>query len=454
MGLVMNKKRLVVQSNHLVEAKYRLSVDEQKIIRILISQIQKDDIDFKKYEFRVNDLADLLGMKHNNPYNVLEKITEKLLSRVLKFYNHKEKTLLQASWLSSALYKKGEGIVTLCFDPHLKPLLLQLQSYFTKYELEQIMQFNGQYTIRFFELMNSFLGRNKHEVTFSLKELREILGLKKDEYTVFQNFKIRVINSAQLELLEKTGKSFTWEPIKQGRGGKIVAVKLVFDDDGDEDGNPIISKIIPEIAPGVTIAEPAEELVQRHPLPDELQAVLNDLLQLGLAEKTAREVVENHSIDQILEKLALTRQQKNIQNQAGFFVEALRKNWHHSTVEKARQQQQKQQQERQERQKRDQWELRIKELQQLKKQFTAYRKEVALEQYEKAGATVVQQWKEAFFEEQPIWKSMLRGKTISFGNPMFQAFVMKQLELPTLDEFLAKNNIQLSAAEMQWLRAA
>ena len=33
----MNKKSLVVQSNQLIEAKYRLSVEEQKIVKILIT---------------------------------------------------------------------------------------------------------------------------------------------------------------------------------------------------------------------------------------------------------------------------------------------------------------------------------------------------------------------------------------------------------------------------------
>ena len=97
-----------MQSNKLVEAKYRLSVEEQKIIKILISQIQRDDEDFKDYEFHIRDLAKMLGMEHTNTYGVLEKITERLISRVLKFYNPETKTLVQASWLSSALYKKGK----------------------------------------------------------------------------------------------------------------------------------------------------------------------------------------------------------------------------------------------------------------------------------------------------------------------------------------------------------
>ena len=105
MVLDVDKKSLVVQGNSLVEAKYRLSVEEQKIIKILISQIKRDDRDFHDYEFRIMDLAEMLGMEHKDAYGVLEKITERLVSRVLKFYNQETQTLLQASWLSSTKYK-------------------------------------------------------------------------------------------------------------------------------------------------------------------------------------------------------------------------------------------------------------------------------------------------------------------------------------------------------------
>jgi len=62
----------------LIEAKYRLSIEEQKIVKILISRIQKDDKDFQDYEFHVKDLAELLGMTYYNPYVVLRKITKNL----------------------------------------------------------------------------------------------------------------------------------------------------------------------------------------------------------------------------------------------------------------------------------------------------------------------------------------------------------------------------------------
>jgi len=242
MAIHVDKKLLVVQSNRLIEAKYRLSVEEQKIIKILVSQIQKDDADFKDYEFRIKELAELLGMTHSNPYGVLRSITKRLVSKVLEFYDQDKQEFIQASWLSGAKYRQGLGTVVLHFDPLLKPLLLQLQSYFTKYEIGQVLQFKGQYTIRFFEFRKSFLGRHKEVVVFTLKELREVLGIKKGEYKIFRDFKNRVLEPARAELLEKTGQSFAWEAIRQGQGGKVVGVRVAFD--GDRAGHRAIAPVI------------------------------------------------------------------------------------------------------------------------------------------------------------------------------------------------------------------
>ena len=425
----MNKKPLVVQSNQLIEAKYRLSVEEQKIVRILISRIDRNDKDFNSYEFRIKDLASLLGMEHKDPYRVLQNITERLMSRILKFYNPETRSLLQASWLSSAEYKEGEGTVILCFDPKLKPLLLQLQLYFTKYELENVMQLKGQYSIRFYEFRKSYLGRKKNEVIFTLQELHETLGLKKDEYKEFFNFKNRILEPARLELLEKTGKSFTWEPIKQGRGGKIVSIRFIFDGDDAITGEatPVSSS---------TLAESIESS-----FPDEIQSIFKELLELGIVNKAAQEMVDQHSPDQLRAAMTLTNQQIDLKNPAGFLVEALNGHWRDPKAEQVKKQQQK-------RQEKEDTETRKKTLQQLKRRFTEQRIAIARTAYEQAPTPIVQQWQADFIQIQP--PILRKGKTVGFENPRFRAFVMERLALPTLQEFLEKEGIQLQEEERVW----
>ena len=431
-GVLMDeiKKPLVVQSNSLVEARYRLSVEEQKLIKVLISKIQKDDESFKEYEFKIKELGETLGITHNEQYAVLKRVTERLITRGLSFYNSETKKLLQISWLSSAEYEEGKGSIVLCFDPKLKPLLLKLKSYFTKYELEQIMQLRGQYAIRFFEFRKSFLGRNKKEVVFTLKELREILGLKKTEYNQFFDFKRRILEPARSELLEKTGQSFTWEPIKQGRGGKIVSIQFFFDGDDKLNASEDITQK-QKLGMSEPVTKPATSLSA------ELQDILSGLLAFGIAEKTARELVEKYSVDRIFEAIGLTEQQKDLQNQAGFLINAIRGDWHDPRLEKIKQQQQK-------RQEKNDLDARKNQLNQIKLAFSDYRIAVAREQYNAASEVERQQWKNDFLTQQPIWKNLFSGKSFDIENAMFRAFLMEKMTLPTLHDYLQKENINLT----------
>lgn len=441
MVVVLSEKSLVVQSNKLIEAKYRLSVEEQKIVKILVSQIRKDDTDFKDYEFRIKDLAEMLEMKYDNPYVVIRGITRRLMTRVLEFENPETNTLLQTTWLSSALYKKGEGTVSLHFDPLLKPLLLHLQSCFTKYELGQIMQFKGQYSIRFFELRKSFLGRHKKEVIFSLKDLWEMLGLKKNEYKVFKNFKNRVLEPARIELLEKTGKAFAWETIKQGRGGKIIGVRFVFD--GEVQTAPV------EELPRAT-KTPQEEprqlalVTESEPTTPEGEAVAQ-LVGTGVSAKTAQVLTAQHGAEKVREKLEMLEGAKDIKNPAGFVAKALREDWHD---EKANKQKQKLD----EFAEQQRISIRKRELGELKKKYQKMENNILDEAYQKLSEEEKKEIQDTFAERQKGFYGI--AAKLGFKGHAFQSLLVERFGhlVPGWKEFLQNEGVELSGKDVDLLK--
>ena len=453
MVFVVDTKTLVVQSNRLVEAKYRLSVEEQKIVKILISQIKREDEDFQEYEFRIKDLAVLLGMEHKDPYGVLQKITERLISRVLKFYDPKTNILLQASWLAGALYRKGEGVVSLSFHPYLKPLLLQLQSYFTKYELGKILQFKGQYTIRFFELQKSFLGRNKKEVTFSLNELWETLGLKKNEYEIFRNFKNRVLEPARLELLDKTGQSFSWEPVRQGKGGKVVGVRIIFDGEPEEEKAVAVIENKPQLE---------MELDQKNPLPvetpitkpvaingSENNTAVQLLVDCGVSPPVAEELAAAYEEPYVREKIALlTAHVGPVKSRAGFLVKALHEDWKDPEIEEKKRLEERRDLERAEAE-------RTKRLRAIRETFDLHRKNHALHHYQQVPESTRAIWRSEFVATlTPILKKRYaRLPTFGFEDPYYRAFVM-QYKLASLDlqDYLRQAGLNLTPEEVRDLR--
>ncbi|MBF0459116.1 MAG: replication initiation protein [Nitrospirae bacterium] len=211
----LNKKSLVVKSNEINEAHYKLSANEQKLILTMISQIQPEDADFKPYRIEIKELRDLLGISTGDIYPMVAKMAKDLRARELVFYNSGTDSYLNVGWLSASEYFQSKGYVELEFSPRLKPYLLQLKQRFTSYRLQNIIQLKSGYAIRLYELLRQYGKIGKRE--FEVIELRKILGIADNEYRLYGHFKERVLLVAQKELAAKTDLQFSFEEIKTGR---------------------------------------------------------------------------------------------------------------------------------------------------------------------------------------------------------------------------------------------
>lgn len=217
-----NNKLMVVKSNYLVEASYRLTITEQKIIYMIISQINKADTNFKDYTFSVAEFINIIGLKGKSAYNELKSIIRLLRSRTftVKYsMNGKNKELI-TGWIVNAEYE--EGLLKFNIDPKLQPFLVQLKREFTAMSLNNLMQLKSTYSPRVYELLKQYL--NIGERTFDFEELKNILAIAEGEYKLYSHFKSRVILKAQSELREKTDIIFDFEEIKEKR--KVIAIKF------------------------------------------------------------------------------------------------------------------------------------------------------------------------------------------------------------------------------------
>jgi plasmid replication initiation protein len=211
---------IVTQSNKLVEARYNLPLGEQRLILTMIANIQPDDEDFKEYRIDVREFADFLGIDRNSAYREFDKITSAIMTRVLIF--DESDGPLKVGWVSSAKYISKEGAVLLCFDPKLKPYLLQLKGNFTSCRLEMLLSFKSQYTMRVYNLLKQYEQIRTRE--FELEELREILGIRKDQYKLYSNFKKDIIEVTQKELAVKADVNFEFSEIKYGR--RVIGLRF------------------------------------------------------------------------------------------------------------------------------------------------------------------------------------------------------------------------------------
>jgi len=204
-----------------MNSSYDLSLEEQKLILTLSSMVQPSDEEFKPYKFKISEFIKLLGIETQTKYTEIPKITKELMKKILEI--QEGNTLLQVAWLSSALYEKGTGMVTLKFSPDLKPYMLQLKEKFTQYQLANILSMKSKYSPRIYEILKCNEFKKQSYIELEVEELRKLLKAE-NIYPLYADFKRFILKQAQKELKKVSDISFEFEEIKTGR--KITSLKF------------------------------------------------------------------------------------------------------------------------------------------------------------------------------------------------------------------------------------
>lgn len=229
MKQLIKTNSVVTHSNQLTEARYSLTLGEQKVVLFLISKISPDDTHLKDYNIKVQDFGIMMGLTGHSLYQRMDETLDRLMSRVIHI--PKKTGYLKIGWVSSAEYIKGKGIVQLRFDAKLKPYLLQLREQFTRYRLYVVTQFQSAYSVRIYMLLKQYERIGERE--FDLAEFREMLGIEKKKYSQFKDFRKWVLNQAKKEFDRKDDNgvalcdiTFDLETIREGR--RINRLKFII----------------------------------------------------------------------------------------------------------------------------------------------------------------------------------------------------------------------------------
>ena len=224
---------VVWQSNQLAEARYELSPREQKLVLYVISMIEPEDEDFKRYVVNVADFAKLAKLSKSELYKELRDLAENLKSKVLVIPNHFDAETgkhvdLVTSWFSDALITaNGQGYFAVEISRNLKPYLLKVKREFFRFRLQQVMQMRSAYAIRLYQFAKRWEFKRKYMV--SVAELRGIMGALhpagrgkvKAALGNYADFKRRAVQPAVDEINEKTDIFLGFTEIK-AKGSKAV----------------------------------------------------------------------------------------------------------------------------------------------------------------------------------------------------------------------------------------
>lgn len=222
----VNGSGIIRQSNELVEANYKLSIEEQKVMLNVCTQIDPTKDHFERIKISAKSLMEVCGFK-NNGYRELKNIAKKLLSRVIILRERGSKDWYGTHWVQACEYVTGkdgqESYMLFELDPRLCPQFLQLKERFLKMNISSIVSFSHVYSTRFYMI---FLNRLKiGHMRVSFERIRDLLDLGKN-YTA-KNMKARVIKPAMDEINEASSLEVTYSYYTEG-GRKQVGVDFYF----------------------------------------------------------------------------------------------------------------------------------------------------------------------------------------------------------------------------------
>ena len=208
-----------VMANDIIRGKQSMTLQEARLIRLLITQVAQGDTDYQTYSCRIVDLAEFLGVPKNNIYRDIPDICKGLMQNVVYIgTGNKRSPWRMFHWVSLAEYD-GAGTITLRLSDEIKPYVLELEKWFTRYPLGNILAMRSYYSIRLYELIKCQDGVGRAEkdfIDFDIEELRQACGCE-GKYKQIVELKKWVIAPAVNEINENTDIWVEVEYLKTGR---------------------------------------------------------------------------------------------------------------------------------------------------------------------------------------------------------------------------------------------
>jgi plasmid replication initiation protein len=226
------KKELVVKSNRLVEASYRLSLTEQRIILFAICRCREEGTDlFPDLPVTITAagfLKQFPSVEKESVYGQLKEAMNSLYNRSVTIHDTDPSTgkarIRETRWISEKACVDGAGHIQILFTPEVIKYITRLEAEFTSYQLEKVGRMTSAYAIRIYELLAQH--REIGSRTLNLKWLREALQIAPDEYKLTADFVRKVIEVAVKQINAHSDLTVSVKPVKTGRAITDFAFKI------------------------------------------------------------------------------------------------------------------------------------------------------------------------------------------------------------------------------------
>jgi plasmid replication initiation protein len=221
---------LVVKSNRLIEASYKLDIAEQRLILMAIDSARESGKGITADNLltvRADEYASMFELDPKSTYKQLKSAVETLYNRSVRLHDKHPETgearVMDVRWVSAVGYVDGSGLVQIQFGGSIVPYITRLEGEFTSYKIKSVAQMTSTYGIRLYELLTQWGDVGKREI--KLDEFKRMLQVD-GQYPALKDFKKYVLDVAVSQVNEFSDLDVRYENVKLGR--KVIGFMFLF----------------------------------------------------------------------------------------------------------------------------------------------------------------------------------------------------------------------------------
>ncbi|WP_026505505.1 replication initiation protein [Butyrivibrio sp. NC3005] len=336
------------KSNTLITAKGKSTLLGQKLFAIGILMAKELDDGSLEAVIPGTFLRKALGRSNGSFYDQIVALVEpqknkaSLLDWRIIYKDRDEQKIEASNVITDVTFHDGR--LTLRYNSKIKKYITGLKSNYTVLNLTESLTFTSIYTYRLYEVLKSEMDYQRavnhsegpYEVTYGLTDLKLMLGIidpqenadiakalkkespdydkiekkaeesglnKMSNYTDFRRY---ALERGRKELNKKSSIHVEYEPVRMGRGGKVVSVRFTLTRVGRD-------------KPKEPVAEPKKDIFE---LVDEVQQLFTE----KITASEAKAILEAAEMDMKSVRYAynLSRKSGHIENIVGWMISAIK----------------------------------------------------------------------------------------------------------------------------------
>ena len=359
MGLSNDARELykheeITRSNTLISAKYKSTLTENKIMVLALKKAKRDEFGRPTITFSTAEIKRVMGRDDGSFYTQLKSVAKAMTGRTM-FIEDKEKHSFKfINIIHTAEFENGKFTVN--FTPEMNYYLDDLKSNFTTMNMGILVDFTSNYAYRIYELLKTQAYRVEKDneplkIDYNLSELKLAIGCvntqeervqkeldkpnpdfdyivnsvaKEKHFEKWYDFKVNVLEVAKRQISEKSDLEIDYEPLRSGRGGKVVGITFYIKK--NENYKEIEEKTEQEneilLENGTSVVDTSDNVPQDY---EDRFAEIMDYIEKKVSSKDIKAFLKiaDYDVERVKAAYDLSKKQTEIRNFVGWMKKAI-----------------------------------------------------------------------------------------------------------------------------------